>query len=355
MGDNISGGKMEKRIKIAIWGVGRRTTRYMDFDYFKGCEVVFFVDTYNYHNVFCGRQVISPYEMAKREKEIDYLIVSSVYFSEIISMCLDLGIDRKKVIYSDYIAETLACQDLQTIFKISPKLYKDIRMRTYRFMKQNERDEFDTTRLVGSEDFCDPEYIGDYFRYRTFEFVAEELINNGIQGEIAELGVFRGTFSALMNKKFEKRELYLFDTFEGFDNEESSRERKAGRSDEEFEYIHKLTSLDTLMTNLPYPQMCHVYKGFFPETVTDNIRELQFAFVSIDVDFEDSIYEGLDFFYPRLSSGGYIFLHDYNSQNLSGVKNAVKRYENNIGERIAKVPLADRAGTLVITKNGVLK
>ena len=35
---------------------------------------------------------------------------------------------------------------------------------------------------------------------------------------------------------------------------------------------------------------------------------------------ENSIYEGLKYFYPRLSLGGYIFVHDYNS-SLYGVEN----------------------------------
>ena len=79
-------------------------------------------------------------------------------------------------------------------------------------------------------------------------------------------------------------------------------------------------------------------------------KSKKYAFVSIDVDFEESIYSGLEFFYPRLSNGGYIFLHDYNSAFLHGVKNAVRRYESDNGIRIIKVPIADRAGTLIITK-----
>ena len=68
-----------------------------------------------------------------------------------------------------------------------------------------ERDDYDETRLVGKGLFSSAEYIRDYFRYRTFEFAANEIIENKIGGEIAELGVFRGTFSALINEKFKDR------------------------------------------------------------------------------------------------------------------------------------------------------
>ena len=89
------------------------------------------------------------------------------------------------------------------------------------------------------------------------------------------------------------------------------------------------------------------YKGYFPESL--NGLEEQFAFVSIDVDFEDSIYDGLTYFYPRLMEGGYIFIHDYNSLKLKGVKRAVERYEAEFG-KICKVPIPDINGTVIITK-----
>jgi len=73
-------------------------------------------------------------------------------------------------------------------------------------------------------------------------------------------------------------------------------------------------------------------------------------FVSIDVDMEQPVYDGLKFFYPRLQQGGYIFIHDYNSAYLVGVKKAVLRYELDLGTKLNKVPIADRAGTLVIVK-----
>lgn len=74
-----------------------------------------------------------------------------------------------------------------------------------------------------------------------------------------------------------------------------------------------------------------------------------FAFVSIDVDLEESIYQALDYFYPRLSFGGYIFIHDYTS-SFKGVKSAVDRCEENENRMLCKVPLCDANGTLVITK-----
>lgn len=71
--------------------------------------------------------------------------------------------------------------------------------------------------------------------------------------------------------------------------------------------------------------------------------------MSIDVDLEESIYNGLEYFYPRVNAGGYICVHDYNGP-LKGVRNAVDRYEQDSGNHLCKVPICDNSGTLVIAK-----
>ena len=67
------------------------------------------------------------------------------------------------------------------------------------------------------------------------------------------------------------------------------------------------------------------------------------------MDFEQSIYDALQYFYPRLIGGGYMFVHDYSS-DLRGVEKAVDRFEIEQGQYISKVPLCDKSGTIVITK-----
>lgn len=340
----------QSKKNIIIWGIGRRTQRYMEFNYFEQCNIVCFCDKNNWGKTFYGYEVYEPNHIGKLIDDVDYILLSTQWFSEVYQECLNMGIEKSKIVFTDYVAEPFMMQNLDVIKSISVKLYKDVRMRIFRLMNENERDDYDETRLVGKGLFSSAEYIRDYFRYRTFEFAANEIIENKIGGEIAELGVFRGTFSALINEKFKDRLLYLFDTFEGFEVNEASREKEKGRSDEEFEYVHKATSEEILLSNLPYRENCRICKGFFPNTVTKEIASLNFAFVSIDVDFEDSIYEGIKFFYPRLSENGVIFLHDFNSQFLSGVKEAVRRFEKDNDIILKKVPLADRAGTLVIIK-----
>lgn len=103
------------------------------------------------------------------------------------------------------------------------------------------------------------------------------------------------------------------------------------------------------MNKMTYPEKCVVHKGFFPDTIPS--EEINYAFVSLDCDLYEPILEGLRYFYPRLNNGGYLFIHDYNQTNyLRGVKQAVHDYENEIKQKLCKVPITDVCGTLVVCK-----
>jgi len=336
--------------KIVLWGLGERLNRYMKFDYFSNCEIQAFIDTYKKEGIFYGRQVYAPDVLPQLIDEIDYLVIATQYFSEIYNLCMQMHIPKEKIILTDIVNEDMFHVDLDVINAISPLLYKSMRVNQYRFIKMNGADSFDENRLIGNGKYARFSYMSDYFRFRTFEFVAEEIIQNHVEGDLAEFGVFRGAFSSLISEKFHNRKIFLFDTFEGFDKEEAQREAELGHSDKEFEYAHTRTSEEMVLANMPYPKQCIICKGLFPQSITNWAEQTRYAFVSIDVDFEDSIYEGIKFFYQRLNEGGYIFIHDYINPYLKGVKKAVRRYEREENTVLKKVPLADWAGTLVIVK-----
>lgn len=191
-------------------------------------------------------------------------------------------------------------------------------------------------------------YHEDYVRIRTFELLTEEIREKRVKGSVAELGVFKGEFAKYINQAFADRTCYLFDTFEGFRDSEAIEEKEAGNCGEAFINRFKDTNEAAVLQKMPVPDKIVCKKGLFPESL--NGLEDTFAFVSLDVDFEQAIYDGLEYFYPRLNEGGYIMVHDYNSATLRGVKQAIYRYEKKNNISLAKVPIADLCGTLVITK-----
>lgn len=181
------------------------------------------------------------------------------------------------------------------------------------------------------------------FRLSTLRLLAAEINERNIQGSIAELGVYKGYLTRELNILFKERRLYLFDTFEGFDErdlecEKMCRNSKALNSD------FSDTSIDQVKGVLLYPEKAIFCKGYFPDTAA-NIDD-KFALVSLDPDLYLPTLNGLRYFYPRLNKGGYILIHDYNSTQFPNVKKAVNEFSREADIKI--VPLSDLHGSAVI-------
>lgn len=184
----------------------------------------------------------------------------------------------------------------------------------------------------------------DYIRLSTLELVSEEIKRRNLKGNVAELGVYKGKFARYINGYFPDRILYLFDTFEGFDNRDVDSEKKLGFSDGKQDFSD--TSVEGVLKQMPYPKMCRPVKGFFPESAKD--VEDAFVFVSLDADLYEPILAGLNFFYPKLVNGGYIFVHDFNNENYAGARKAVEQFCKEQG--IGFVPIPDSGGSVIIGK-----
>ena len=338
------------KYNIILWGTGERAKYRIKEGCFEECNIVGFIDTYKKEDSFMGYEVFTPEMLIEKIDKVDYLVIVTKYFAEIMEICIKLGIVCEKIVITDNVQEPIFYDKFLRLEKISSKLYDLLKDKQMRLIKINESDQRDTDSILRKDKYNTELYRRDYFRYRTFEFAADEIINNKIDGAVAEFGVFRGDFASLINEKFKEKKMYLFDTFEGFDAEEAEREVEMGRCDEDFIWGHKQTSLKRMVENLPNPENCIICKGKFPDSITEEASREIYSFVSIDVDFEESSYQGLKFFYPRLVDGGMIFMHDYNTFYLQGVKLAIKRYEKDYNVQLRKIPLADRAGTLVIIK-----
>lgn len=180
-----------------------------------------------------------------------------------------------------------------------------------------------------------------------------------IPGAVAELGVYKGHTAALLNGLLPDRKLYLFDTFEGFDERDVAVEQQGSsvRPDGRLSYAKpgdfSDTSLEAVLAGMPYPGQCIFRKGFFPDTAAGLDHE-RFALVSLDPDLHDPALAGLRFFYERLNPGGAIVFHDYNNLQFEGIKKAVAEFEEELAAAgqppLKLVPLGDLHGSCVIIK-----
>lgn len=183
-------------------------------------------------------------------------------------------------------------------------------------------------------------------RAATMRLLAEQIRVENIHGDVAELGVFRGDFAALINAAFPDRKLHLFDTFEGFSEQDVAFEKELALSRAKAGEFAD-TSVSLVQEKLPYPNQAEFYKGHFPNTFS-LCEDKTFAFVSIDADLYVPTAAALPLFWDRLSKGGVLLIHDVNSTQFGGAGKAVREFCKEHG--ILPMPVCDLHGSAVLRK-----
>lgn len=183
--------------------------------------------------------------------------------------------------------------------------------------------------------------LPDYFRYSTIGLALQRVLSENVEGSLAEVGVYQGEMSRFIHEIIPNRNLFLFDTFEGFpqtDLEPGSANDKRFRN----------TSVDVVLSKMKRIDNVIIRKGYVPDTFK-GLEHEKFAFVLIDLDLYKPTVSSLEFFYSRISPGGYIFVHDYNSPESNwACKRAVDEFLKNRQERLTEI--GDRWGTAVFRK-----
>lgn len=191
--------------------------------------------------------------------------------------------------------------------------------------------------------FLEDMYLRSDIRFSTIECIEREIYTNSIPGAVAEAGVYKGHTARHINYLFPDRKLYLFDTFAGFDKEDQFIDDSNSRYNLKIDYSD--TTEKIVIGKMRFPQNCIVKKGWFPESASDVIE--QFAFVRLDMDLYEPILAGLRYFYPKMSKGGYIAIHDCRSKNFAGARDAVVDFCKK--QKINYMCMPDELGTAVIS------
>lgn len=146
-------------------------------------------------------------------------------------------------------------------------------------------------------------------------------------GDVVECGTFRG-LSAYQLSKIIKLEdspviLHIFDSFEGLSEiEEKDKSDFVRNSDNELRKEF-LCGEEHVRANLRDFNFIRYYKGWIPERFNE-VKDKKFSFVHIDVDLYQSIKDSIDFFFPRLVSGGVMVFDDYGyTKQFPGAKKAI--------------------------------
>ena len=185
----------------------------------------------------------------------------------------------------------------------------------------------------------------DKARLYNIWFQIERIKQDNIEGSFAELGVYKGETAKIIRESAKGRQLFLFDTFAGFDDKdldvEPSNETKYNTKN--FSDI----TLDDVKLFVGNDQNIKYVKGYFPESLTKE-HDTKYAFINLDADLYKPTKAALEYFYPRLSNAGVIIIHDYN-HNWQGNRKAVDEFVNTIPETI--IEITDWKGSAMIIKN----
>lgn len=187
-------------------------------------------------------------------------------------------------------------------------------------------------------------------KVEALRLLAKHLDDIKLNGSVAEAGVREGAFAQHINKYFQTKKLYLFDTFEGFNHEQVKRNMTAEDKLFEFNMDYRCYHQEVLggaLLPMPYPENIVIKKGFFPDTTKD--MEDTFCFVHLDMDIYQSTVDGLRFFWPRMEEQGVIMLDDYYNDACVGVRKAVDEFCAANGVGVCFLP--EIRGTAVLIKN----
>lgn len=320
-------------MQLLIWGTG--CTAGVLADRLGRERIAGFVDSFGPEQSFLEKPIYRPAQLSTFP--YDLILVASRSAQAIRETCLSQGVDLSRVLFLKNYCQMLDINESRGLAE--QLLGKDLLSQLcpdYHSLRAPEAD----PALLPGEDL-----ENDYVRLKTLEFLCQRL--EDVPGCTAELGVYRGGFARAINRLLPQRRLHLFDTFQGFDAEEAQREAALGHNDSGFAQAHANTCAQQVLAAMPHPEQVVLHIGLFPASL--NGLEERFALVSLDVDFEESTLAGLRYFYPRMSPGGYLLLHDYNSLHLPGVKQALARFQEEAGLRVHAVPLCDVNGSLVLS------
>ncbi len=184
----------------------------------------------------------------------------------------------------------------------------------------------------------------DKVRFFNWWFHVERIKRENIPGVIVELGVYKGDSARIIHHMAPDRPFHLFDTFSGFTAKDLQVETGEAATYTTTNFAD--TTVQSVLKRINGNDNIILHPGYFPESAAAFSHQV--AFVNMDADLYNPTKAGLELFYPLLSPGGIIMVHDYNHK-WPGIIKAVDNFVKTIPESLVFV--ADTNGTVMIIRN----
>ena len=184
----------------------------------------------------------------------------------------------------------------------------------------------------------------DKVRFYNWWFQVARLRRERVPGVVAELGVYKGASAAVLHQMDPQRPFHLFDTFTGFTAGDLMHETGEAATYTTDNFAD--TSVESVRRKIKGNKNIFIHQGYFPASARD--FNIKVALVNIDADLYLPTRAGLEFFYPLLSPGGVMIIHDYHYK-WPGIIRAVDEFLTIVPEQLIHLPDID--GTVMIIRN----
>jgi hypothetical protein len=196
----------------------------------------------------------------------------------------------------------------------------------------------DATRRLYEEgirraDSLDTDNFAKQCRFYSLIENVQHVLRQGVQGDVAECGCWRGHSSYMIAKTLGaggfNSTFHIFDSFEGGLSELGKEDQNARGplppEEVKFQKESFASSEEQVGQVLaPFP-FVRLYAGWIPDRFPE-VKDAKFRFVHIDVDLYQPTVDSLNFFFPRLERGGVMTFDDYGMSQFPGTKQAVDEY-----------------------------
>jgi O-methyltransferase len=219
---------------------------------------------------------------------------------------------------------------------------KVFRMFNYAICTVNENSE--ELRITGNVRPVYADTMIGMIRLNNIEYCIKDVINNNVEGDLIELGVWRGGAVILMRALLKEmnvtnRTVWVADSFKGLPPPNSAK-YPADKGDKLSKFGELSVSEEMVKYNFEkyglLDDKVKFLKGWFKDTLpAAPIKKL--ALLRLDGDMYESTMDGLINLYPRLSVGGYVIIDDWGA--IPACKKAVEDYRSkySINEEIITI------------------
>lgn len=156
---------------------------------------------------------------------------------------------------------------------------------------------------------------------------------DAVPGDLAECGTYQGASALLLAGRLDGLHplLHLFDSFEGLP--------EPAAVDGEYWSVGDLRATEALVRDRlsSFGDGVVFHRGWIPDRF-EEVADRTFSFVHIDVDLYEPTRVSLEFFYPRMASGGVIVFDDYGFVTCPGARVAIDEFAAGISEPAVEVP-----------------